>query len=79
MKKTTAKKHAVKSTAKHSAHAPGTVGWLIEQLQKLRADMPVLQGDHDGNFYEPGGVKVLSVRDGLLDEDGESCVCITTW
>jgi len=84
MKKPAAKKPAVKSTAKvaakKAAHARGTVGWLIEQLQKMPADMPVLQGDHDAKFYEPGGVEVLSIREGEIDdEEGESCVCITAW
>lgn len=94
MKKPAAKKLATKSTTKVTSKAKaapkkftttkavpvkGTVGWLIEQLQKFPADMSVLQGDHDSVFYEPGSIDVLSIREGEIDDSGDKCVCINAW
>ena len=75
------KKTAMKATkAKTKAPKKGTVGWLIEQLQKFPANLPVVHGDHDDVFYDPMEVAVELVNEGQIDEEeGEKVVCIKSW
>ena len=73
------KKTAMKAT-KTKALKRGTVGWLIEQLQKFPADMEVLHGDHDNAYYEPENIEILPIKEGYFDEKkGDRVVCIKAW
>jgi hypothetical protein len=57
--------------------AEGTVGWLISQLRKVPADMPVMFGDDDA-FQVAGVIEIKHLDDGIEVEDGEGLdvVCI---
>ena len=57
--------------------AEGTVGWLISQLRKMPADMPVMFGDDDA-FQVAGIIEIKHLDDGIEVEDGEGLdvVCI---
>lgn len=67
-------------TKKYHEEKRGTVGWLIDQLQKFPKEMSVLHGDHDELYYNPYAVEVLSIREGYVDEErGEKIVCIRAW
>ena len=62
---------------KKSMSAEGTVGWLIEELLKMPADMPVMFGDDDA-FQVAGVIEIKHLDDGIEVEDGEGLdvVCI---
>jgi hypothetical protein len=61
----------------------GTVGWLIEKLEKFPKDMTVLSGDRDGWWYALREVSVKGINEEGIEvdddedvKDAESCVCI---
>jgi len=79
-KKTSAKKRMQVSGKTQNQFDPGTVGWLIEQLQKFPRDMYVLHGDQDSTYYQGDVVEVLPIHEGYIDQDhGENVVCITAY
>ena len=59
--------------------AEGTVGWLMSQLRKMPADLPVMFGDDA--FQVAGIVDIKNLDDdGIETEDGggDDVVCITS-
>jgi len=57
---------------KMSPSAEGTVGWLISQLRKMPADLPVMFGE-DGAFDTASLIEIIYFDDDMMqveEEDG---------